>query len=54
MVIKTVKNINIIEAGIYKLNSTLSFHQLKHAKNFVTGIIADPKGLPRNKLINLA
>lgn len=43
MTLETIKNINIIEAGIYKLNSVFSFHQVKHAKNFVTGIIADPK-----------
>ena len=43
MGIKTLKNIGLIEAGIYKVNSVFSFHQTQHARNFVTGIIVDPK-----------
>ena len=43
MAIKTLKGANVIEAGIYKVNSVFSFHQLHHATNFVKGIIVDPK-----------
>ncbi len=43
MALKTLKKVNIIEAGIYKVNSVFSPHQFNHAVNFVKGIIADAK-----------
>lgn len=43
MTIKTIKKVNIIEAGIYKVNSMLSFHQSYHATNFIKGIIVDAR-----------
>ena len=43
MTIKTLKGISIIEVGVYKVNSVFSSHQLRHATNFVNGIIVDPK-----------
>lgn len=43
MAIITIKNIGIIEEGIYKVNSVFSFQQKKHASNFLNGIIVDPK-----------
>lgn len=43
MAIETMKKTNIIEAGIYKVNSVFSPRQFHHATNFIKGIIVDAK-----------